>query len=208
MSIDIYATPYKFNKLKKYGFDMALGYWFWNIAVLIAPYDTGNLRSAITLKRNKPKNIRISYSTFMANYILFLEKGWGPVRKYKDFIKKDTVETIAEQLVSWIITGRRPKYARQGLKPFIQLSASNHEPFSRERAFLKQADMNASVISSKSRMKISKIREMDWNKAKQSVTGQRVETKTVSGYKKYNRNISHLHNIYKERLNQVRQSQS
>ncbi len=203
MSIDIMATPYKFNKLKEQGFDSALGYWFWNIAVMIAPEDTGNLRSAITLKTNKARKIRISYNTFIANYIQFLEEAQGPVKKYKDFIKKDTTEAIAEQLVSWIITGRRPLFARQGVKPFVKLSQSKYAPFSKERMFLKQANMNASIINAKARMQISKIREVDYSNSKSSVTGQRVETQKSIGYARSSRGISHLQQIYRERVNQI-----
>ena len=200
MSIDIMATPYKFNKLQKQGFDMALGYWFWNIAVMIAPYDTGLTRSSILLKKNKPRRIRISYDTFRANYIKFLEEGQGPVKQYKDFIKKDTAEAIAEQLVSWIITGRRPAYAIQGVKPFVQLKKSKHAPFSIEKSFLKQANMNSNVITAKTRMQISKIREVDYSGKKQTTTGQRPTTQTIKGN---NRNISHLQRIYKERVSRI-----
>ncbi len=201
MSIDIMATPYKFNKLKSQGFDMALGYWFWNIAVMIAPMDTGNLRRAITLKSNRARKIRISYSTFIANYIQFLEEGQGPVKKYKDFIKKDTAESIAEQLVAWIITGKRPLYARQGVKPMVKLSASKYSPFSRERMFLKQANMNSNVLTAKTRMQISKIREIDYSGSKQSNTGQKVTTVTSRGG---NKGISRLNQIYRERVNEIR----
>jgi hypothetical protein len=201
MSIDIMATPYKFNKLKSQGFDTALGYWFWNIAVMIAPMDTGNLRRAITLKSNRARKIRISYSTFIANYIQFLEEGQGPVKKYKDFIKKDTAESIAEQLVAWIITGKRPLYARQGVKPMVKLSASKYSPFSRERMFLKQANMNSNVLTAKTRMQISKIREIDYSGSKQSNTGQKVTTVTSRGG---NKGISRLNQIYRERVNEIR----
>ena len=198
MSIDIYATPYKFDKLQKKGFDSALGYWFWNIAVLIAPIDTGNLRSAITLKANKERKIRISYNEFIANYVQFLEEGQGPVKKYQDFIKKDTTEVIAEQLVSWIITGRRPLYARQGVKPIVNLRNSKYKPFSMEKTLLKQANMNANVINAITRMQISKIRELTYTGVRQKVTGQRVQTS--GNFRKSSR----LQQIYKERIKEIR----
>lgn len=198
MSIDIYATPYKFDKLQKKGFDSALGYWFWNIAILIAPIDTGNLRSAITLKANKERRIRISYNEFIANYVQFLEEGQGPVKKYQDFIKKDTTEVIAEQLVSWIITGKRPLYAKQGVKPIVQLSASKYKPFSMEKTLLKQANMNANVINAITRMQISKIRELTYTGVRQKVTGQRVQTS--GNFRKSSR----LQQIYKERIKEIR----
>ncbi len=201
MSIDVVATPYKFNKLKEQGFDMALGYWFWNMAVMIAPYDTGATRASILLKKNKPRNIRISYDTNKANWIKFLEEGQGPVKKYKDFIKKDTAEAIVEQLVSWIMTGKAPEYAIQGIKPFVVLRKSKNAPFSRERALLKQANMNANVITASSRMQISQIREINYNGTIQKSSGQ--SPSILKSGSKYNKNISKLNNIYKERVKQI-----
>ena len=200
MSIDIMTTEYIYNQLKTKGFDMALGYWFWNMAIMIAPYDTGALRASIILKNNKPKRIRISYDTSKSNYTRFLEEGQGPVKKYKDFIKKDTAEAIAEQLASWIMTGKAPTYAIQGIKPFVVLKKSKQRPFSREQAFLKQANMNANVISAKDRMKISQIREVEYLGKKQSSSGKSPATISSGG----NKNISKLNNIYRERVNQIK----
>lgn len=202
MSIDIIITPEKYKKLSEQGFDMALGFWFWNMAIMIAPYDTGATRASILLKKNKPRRIRISYDISKANWIIFLEEGQGPVKKYKDFIKKDTAEAIVEQLVSWIMTGKAPTYAIQGIKPFVALRASKQTPFSRERAFLKQANMNANVITAQTRMKISQIREMEYTGSIQKSGGQRPTTLT-SG-RSGNKNISHLNKIYKERVDQIK----
>ena len=201
MSIDITITPYRFNKLQSEGFDMALGYWFWNMAVMIAPYDTGATRASILLKKNKPRRIEISYDIFKANWIQFLEEGQGPVKKYKDFIKKDTAEAIAEQLVSWILTGKAPTYAIQGIKPFVVLKKSKQQPFSREITFLKQANMNVNAINAKTRMKISQIREMEYTGSSKKTSGQKTTT-LINGGRSSNRNISKLNNIYKERLKQ------
>ena len=202
MSIDIMTSPYNFNKLKEQGFDMALGYWFWNMAIMIAPMDTGNLRASILLKKNKPRRIRISYNTFKANYLKFLEEGQGSVKKYQDFIKKDTTEAIVEQLVSWIRTGKAPTYAIQGIKPFVVLQKSKQQPFSRERAFLKQANMNSNAITAKTRMKISQIREMEYTGNMKRSSGQK--TTSLISSRGGNKNISKLNNIYKERANQIK----
>ena len=201
MSIDIVISLEKYLSLQKTGFDMSLGYWFWNMAVMIAPYDTGATRASIMLKKNKPRRIKISYDTSKANWVQFLEEGQGPVKKYKDFIKKDTAEAITEQLVSWIITGKSPTYAIQGIKPFVVLKKSKQQPFSRERAFLKQADMNANVITAKARMKISQIREVEYLGKKQSSIGKSPATISSSGG---NKNISQLAKIYKERVSEIK----
>jgi len=168
MQINILATPYKYNKLLKKGFDQSLGYLFWNTAVMIAPIDTGNLRRSILLAKNNSRHIKISYDTFMANYIQFLEEGQGPVKKYKN-----TAQAITEQLVAWIITGRRPLFSRQGVKPFVQLKESKRQPFSAERALLRQANMNTNVISAKARMQISKIREIAYYNERSKVSGNK-----------------------------------
>ncbi len=203
MSIDVTTDLENFIKLQKQGFDSALGYWFWNMAVMIAPYDTGNLKSSITLKKNKPRRIHISYNTSRANYVRFLEEGQGPVKKYKDFIKKGTAEAIAEQLVSWIMTGKAPSYAVQGIKPFVVLKTSVNKPFSRERAFLKQANMNSNVITAKTRMQISRIRDIDFSGNRSSFNGQKVTT--LNNFSRgSNKNISSLNKIYRERLSQIK----
>jgi len=60
--------------------DSQLGYWLWNIAVSLAPYDTGNLRRAITMNKNSQTRIRIVYNAFNAIYLHYLEMGDGPVK--------------------------------------------------------------------------------------------------------------------------------
>ena len=202
MSIDIMTSPENFYKLSEEGFDMAIGYWLWNIAVLITPYDTGAARSSIYLKKNKPRRINISYDIFKALHIKFLEEGQGPVKKYKDFIKKDTLEAMAEQIVSYIITGKMPTYAKQGIKPFVVLGASKYKPFSREQTLLKQANMNANVISAKARSQISKIRELQYSGEKQRSSGLKPATLTNNN-RGANRNMSILNRIYKERVSQI-----
>ena len=201
MSVDIYISLEQFNKIREQGFDMALGYWFWNMAVMIAPYDTGATRASIMLRKNKPRNIRISYDTFKANWITFLEEGQGPVKKYKDFIKKDTAEAIVEQLVSWIMTGKAPAYALNGIKPFVVLRKSKNTPFSRERALLKQANMNSNVITAKTRMQISKIREVEYLGSKQKASGNKPAT--LVNNRGGNKGISNLQNIYKKRVSEI-----
>ena len=73
-----------------------------NIAVLNAPYDTGNLRSAISLASNNSNNIRIQYSLLNANYIKFLEYGYGPVKKHIGFIRSKTLSDMVEAIIGFI----------------------------------------------------------------------------------------------------------
>lgn len=188
-----------YEDLITHGFTRNLGYWFWNMAVMIAPYDTGNLRSSIYLAQNKGKNIKISYDMNKANYAQFLEEGIGPVKKYKDFIKVDTVMAITEQLIGWLKTQQKLLFVPINPKPFVQLRESKHQPFSWERTLLRQADMNANSITAKSRGTISKIRNLENNGMIRSARGEKPRTENAVGIKGLNHNISKLHQIYLER---------
>lgn len=195
----------RFEEIYKYGFPTALGYWFWNMAVMIAPEDTGNLKRSITLASNSPRKIRIRYDLSAANYTKFLEEGVGPVKKYKGFISVDTTAAITEQAISWIITGKTPMFLVTSPKPFVSLKSSSNQPFSWERAYLKQADVNAKTITAKSRMEISKIREMNYTGQISRAKGERVESANAKGSKigYNNRNFSKLHQIYMQRKNEI-----
>lgn len=187
-----------YSDLQYRGFPSSLGYWFWNMAVMIAPYDTGNLRNSIYLAKNNSKNIKITYDTSKENYAKFLEEGMGPVKKYKDFIKVDTTMAIVEQLVGWIKTQKKISYIPFMPKPFVELRKSKHQPFSWERSLLRQADMNANAISAKSRGIISQIRNAENTGIIKSSRGERPRTENGQGTKALNRNISKLHQIYRE----------
>ena len=82
-----------------------LGISMLNIAVIDAPYRTGNLRSAIVLQHNGPKVKRIWYDDYNAFYLKFLEEGLGRVKKHKGFIEYDTVGDIVLEVMSYIATG-------------------------------------------------------------------------------------------------------
>jgi len=191
--MDFYITvsPEMYEKVKN--LDNSLGMWFWNMAVMIAPEDTGNLRSAITLNSNTSKKINIRYNTMKANYIKFLEEGVGPVKKYKGFIGIDTVNAITEQLIIYLTTGKKPLFTRT---PFVTLKSTKNV-FPKERAFLRQANMNVSNIDAKSRAKISQIRESAYRKSvglkSSNISGRRVETNRIRA----NSGIGELNKIYK-----------
>lgn len=160
-------------------FDSALGMWFWNMAVMIAPYDTGNLRRSITLASNTPKKINIRYSLMVANYLKFLELGLGPVKKHKDFIAVKTRLAIVEQLIIWLQTGRKPLYT---FTPYVQLRRTT-KIFPKEKAFLRSANMGTQYIGANTRRKISQIRELSYRKSigtkTTSFSGLKVETNRI-----------------------------
>jgi len=180
--------------------DSSLGMWFWNIAVMIAPYKTGNLRSAITLNSNTSKLINIRYNLTRANYIKFLELGVGPVKKYKGFIENQTRLAVLEQLIIYLETAKKPMFTST---PFVTLKSSQ-SVFPQEKAFLRQADMNVNSITAKARSKISMIRETQYRQtnkiALSSFRGQKVETGRLKNekLKGSTRGISTLNAIYNQ----------
>ena len=166
-----------YDKVKE--FDESLGMWFWNMAVMISPYDTGNLRRSITLVSNKPKKINIRYSLMRANYIKFLEEGLGPVKKHTQFIGTKTRLAIVEQLIIYLQTGKRPMFTRT---PYVSLR-NTKGVFPSEKAFLRSANMGTQMINPNVRSKISQIREMAYRKQNNlkitSFSGKKVKTNKI-----------------------------
>ena len=171
-----------YDKIKD--FDSALGMWFWNIAVMIAPYDTGNLRRSITLTSNRSRRINIRYSLMRANYMKFLEEGMGPVKKHTQFIGTKTRLAIVEQLIIYLQTGRIPLFTRT---PYVSLR-NTKSVFPSEKAFLRSADMGTQTINPNVRRKISELRETTYRKQQglktTSFTGKKVETNKIRSTKR------------------------
>ena len=189
---DVYEKVMKFN--------LSLGIFFWNIAVMTAPYDTGNLRRSITLARNTNKKIDIQYDLLRANYLRFLEEGIGPVTKHYHFIEDKTRLAITEQLIMFLKTGKQPLYMNY---PYVELRNSK-SVFQSERKFLKGANAQTSVITPNVRRKISMIRETNYRKANNlgmsSFKGQKVVTVTQKrqALKSSNNGMSVLQQVYLE----------
>ena len=74
----------------------------WNIAVVNAPYWSGNLRSQIKRINNEKDNIMFKYDTNNAFYLHYLEKGIGPIKKHKGFIEHKTVMTMVQELIGFL----------------------------------------------------------------------------------------------------------
>lgn len=202
MEFNVYVTPEEFEAIKN--LDSRLGYLIWNIADMIAPYDTGNLRSAITLAKNSSTQIKLKYDLMTANYIKFLEEGLGRVKKYKGFIKNDTVGAIIEALIAYIASGGK-NLSTSISKPTIYKKLGT--PFSQENKILNTMNrFDRKVITFDQRRKISQIRETQFRKISgQKMTrqvGERAETQSLINdrfYKKYNRgNVSQLSKIMSE----------
>ncbi len=181
-------------------FNLSLGIFFWNIAVMTAPYDTGNLRRSITLARNTNSKIDIQYNLMRANYLRFLEEGIGPVKKHYHFIEDKTRLAITEQLIMFLKTGKQPMYMNY---PYVELRNSK-SVFKGERKFLREANAQASVITPNVRRKISQIRETNYRKANNLKSTSFRGSKVVTGTKKRqsirssNNGMSVLHQVYLE----------
>jgi len=76
-----------------------LGYWLWNLAVVLAPYDTGNLRRSIVMSANSSNHKKYVYNTMNAFYLDYLERGVGNIKKYKGFIEERTVGRMVEEVI-------------------------------------------------------------------------------------------------------------
>lgn len=202
MDINVYITPEQFEAVKD--LDTKLGYLLWQIADMIAPYDTGNLRSAISLARNTSTQIRLQYNLLTANYIEFLERGVGPVKKYRGFIEKDTVSAIIEAVVAYLSSGGKNLTALT-LRPIVFKKLGI--PFGAEKKFLAQTDrFNRNVITFEQRRKISQIRETQFRQLTKQKMNRQVGLKphTIDrlnnlDIKKLNRNnVSQLSKIMSE----------
>jgi hypothetical protein len=199
MDFYITLTDEQFEKVKN--LDTALGMWFWNMAVMISPYDTGNARRAITLNTNTSKKINIRYNITQANYIKFLEEGVGPVKKYKGYIKNRTRMAMVEELIFYLKTGQIPMFTST---PFVLLKSSKNV-FHGERKYLAKADMHTNAITANARNRISKIRETSYRQehgiATSSFRGLKAETGTMTQSRRLTgstRGMSSLSQAYSE----------
>lgn len=157
-------------------FSEVFGYLMINIAVMLAPIDTGNLRRSITLTQNNKSRKQIRYNLMSANYIRFLEEGLGYVKKYQGFISVDTKMAIVEGVIDFILTGDYPFYS---FAPKITLSSTS-KIFSKEKQLLKEHEIKTDKISADVRQQISKIREIEFRKQNGSndfsIKGQKINT--------------------------------
>lgn len=95
----------------------------WQYLVYAAPYDTGNLRTAIKRHTSNPKRITFIYDTAQAYYLDFLERGVGPVKKYKGFIEDKSVGWAVKEIIEWAKTGNT---LFGGSVPSISLRGRTH----------------------------------------------------------------------------------
>ena len=133
----------------------ALGYWLWNMAVIIAPYDTGNLRRAISMRANSTTQKSIIYSYFNALYIKYLEAGQGPVKKYKGFISETTVGAFIQEIMAYFMTGKTGKLTSQ---PKINLKKTETSAMFYEKTLMKRLKVSGSMLTADDRRYLSRFR--------------------------------------------------
>jgi hypothetical protein len=164
------------NEVDKFGKDLAM--WLWNIAVVLAPYDTGNLRRAITLNKASDNKMSIKYNAFNALYLHYLEEGMGSVKKHKGFISEDTMMAFVGELIAYFKTGKPGLLVN---KPMTTLRLSTNTPMYHERKILTKLgyDTSSSVTADERQM----MSQIKYNKLTQS---NRV---SVGGKKTYVRRL-------------------
>jgi len=132
-----------------------LGFWLWNIAVSLAPIDTGNLRRAITMNSNTDTRKLFVYNAFNAIYLHYLEEGMGSVKKYKDFIKRDTMQAFIQEVIYYFKTGKAGLITG---KPVASLNISKNGAMFYEKKIMRALNMNQKQITADDRMMLSQLR--------------------------------------------------
>lgn len=180
MDIWLSVDKEQYDRIKD--LDTHLGMILWNLAVMVAPIDTGNLRRAISLAKNNRKNIRIQYNLLNANYIKFLEYGYGPVKKYKGFISNLTVSIFIETIINFIKVGNIDK-GLLALPPLVVLNKAQ-SVFNQEGKVAKMLNIGKRGLTANQRRQISRYRERVWQESvgskPTSSVGRKVETTTHS----------------------------
>lgn len=78
----------------------------WSVALLNAPYRTGNLRSSIKRVSFSDNKVKYIYDSQQAYYTDFLEKGIGRNKKHIGFIEFITVESMMTEIIGNAMFGK------------------------------------------------------------------------------------------------------
>lgn len=73
----------------------------WNVAIMNAPYRTGNLRSTIKKIPFSKNKVMFAYSQRQAYYTDFLENGIGRNKKHIGFIENKTVGSMVQEILTF-----------------------------------------------------------------------------------------------------------
>lgn len=216
MDITLYVDEKRYNEILENGFDSSMGSFLHNVAIQIMAYDTGNAQSAISLAQNTPRHIRIHYDLMKANYIKFLDMGVGPVKKHKGIVSVLTLNAIAEEVVGWVMSGKRFAFTPM---PVVALRQSKYRPFGAkssvtglsEKDVLAQSQMDTNVISAQARREVSKVREYTYLRLAggnaRGLRGMSADTTRVAGQKRLgsNKNLSILKAVVQDQKRQYKE---
>lgn len=164
----------------------------WNTLIENAPYDTGNLRSAIRLSVNQQYRLLYVYDENQARYLDFLERGVGPVKQYKGFISNVSLNKSTVEMISWL-KGNEPTNTsvpmvtlrgRTRKKPKENIGFGNTIGY--EKKYVKK---KGTLITAKERSIMSKLYVKEGFGKLFRVTGERVTTTLLDGTAKTATNI-------------------
>lgn len=109
----------------------------WSVAILDAPYRTGNLRSAIKRISSSKNKVVYAYSDQQAYYTDFLENGIGRVKRHQGFIEHQTVGDMVLEIINYAVSGET---TFKGI-PIIDLRTDKARNY--ERKMLKKQGISA-----------------------------------------------------------------
>jgi len=109
----------------------------WTVAILDAPYRTGNLRSAIKRISSSKNKVVFAYSDQQAYYTDFLENGIGRVKRHQGFIEYQTVGDMVLEIINYAVNGET---TFKGI-PIIDLRTDKARNY--ERKMLKKQGISA-----------------------------------------------------------------
>lgn len=192
------ATIYVYTDVPFKGLTSDLGFWLWNVLMVMIPYDTGNLRSSFKMKNNSTRKISFIFDDAEAYYVEYLEEGIGFVKKYKDFIKRDMYGTMISEVIYYIKTGKTGIITS---KPNVKMRESHYSnPIGYENKILKYHGQHAKSITADDRKNLSRImyRSME-DKNILSMSGKKPNM--LRNYKRsQNLNLQYFHIGEKEDL--------
>lgn len=172
--------------------DSGIAHSIWNVLIENAPYDTGNLRSSIRLAKDSGKRLLYVYDENQARYLDFLERGVGPVKKYKGFISKTSLNWSTIELVSWL-KGNKPTNTnvpvvvlRGRVRGKKTINTGNGKPIGYEKKYIKN---KGTQLTAKERSMMSKLYVKEGFGKLFRYTGERVETTLMAGTSKTATNI-------------------
>jgi hypothetical protein len=164
MDVTIESKTYK-------GINEGLKNSLWHVAVLNAPYKTGNLRSSIKRVSMNDNKVIYIYSEAQAYYTDFLENGLGRNKKHIGFIENLTVGSMFTEIYNY---AKSDKLSFSGI-PVVVLRTDKQRSYERKM-------MKAMGFSSEIRVNAVDRATLSWMKFQSKKKGK---NKFKTGLEKY-----------------------